>query len=186
MRRLRWIVVLVVAVLAAAVIAALVLVRPGLEDARDRVDGRWTPLRPSLIARYDALDGVATALRDAGAGDRSVTTDLDTSLDRWGTYALRGPEHTDPGAEVVIANELEELARRVRGNLIASEKLKNDPALAGAVTAFDQAVVPQPSVRAYNQAVRAYEEDRSGFFEHLVANTLGYDSRPVLVVGTGA
>lgn len=186
MRRFRWIVVLVVAVLAAVVIAGFVLVRPGLEDGRELVDDRWTPLRPALIERYAALDGVATALRDAGAGDRSVTTDLDTALDRWGTFAVRGPKHTDPGAEVVIANELEELARRVRGNLIASEKLKNAPALAAAVTAFDQAVVPQAAVRAYNQAVRAYEEDRSGFLEHLVADTLGYGSRPVLVVGTGA
>ena len=60
MRRLRWIVVLVVAVLAAAVIAALLLVRPDLDDGRSRVDARWTPLRPALIARYDVLDGVAT------------------------------------------------------------------------------------------------------------------------------
>jgi hypothetical protein len=186
MRRFRWFILLVVALLVAAVAAAILFVRPGLEDGRDRVDARWTPLRPSLIARYGALDGIATALRDAGAGDRAVTTDLDTALDRWNRFALRGPQHTDPATEARLANELEDLARRFRANLIASERLKADPALAAAVAAYDQAVVPTRAVRAYNRAVRAYEDDRSGFVERITADTLGYDSRPVLVVGTGS
>jgi hypothetical protein len=186
MRRLRWIVVLVVAVLAAAVIAALLLVRPDLDDGRSRVDARWSPLRPALITRYDALDGVATALRDAGAADRAVTTDLDTALDRWSRFALRGPKHTDPGAEVVIANDLESLARRMRANVVASARLQGNEPLRTALTAFDQAVVPEPAVNAYNRAVRSYEDTRSGFFDRIVADTLGYDSRPVLVVGTKA
>lgn len=186
MRRLGWIIVLVVAVLVAAAAAAVVLVRPNLEDGRDEADARWTPLRPALIARYKALSGVATALHDAGAADRSVTRDLDATLTRWSRFALLGPKHTDPAAEVALANELEEQARRLRANMFASEKLKGNEALAAAVAAFDQATVPQPQVRAYNRAVRAYESDRSGFFEGLVADALGYESRPVLVVGTGA
>ena len=68
-------------------------------------------------------------------------------------------------------------------NYIASEKLKSNDALRAAIDAFDQAVVPPPTVRAYNRAVRTYQDDRSGFFERLVAGALGYDSRPVLVVG---
>jgi hypothetical protein len=183
MRRFRWIAVLVVAVLVALVVAAVVLVRPGLEDDRDRVDTRWTPLRPTLITRYAKLDSVATALRDAGAGDRAVTADLDTAFARWKRYALLGPKHTDAAAEATLANELEGLARRVRANYIASEKLKSSDTLRAAIDAFDQAVVPPPAVRAYNRAVRAYEDDRSGFFERLVAGAVGYDSRPVLVVG---
>jgi hypothetical protein len=186
MRRLRWIVVLVVAVLAAVVLAAFFLVRPGLDDGRAEVDARWTPLRPALIARYDALGGVAEALRGAGAGDRAVTTDLDSALARWDRFALRGPKHTDPGSETTIANELEGLAERVRRNVLASAKLQADVPLGDALAAFDQAVVPQPAIAAYNKAVRAYEDDRSGFFDRIVADALGYDSRPVLVVGTGA
>ena len=186
MRRFRWIVLLVVALLFAAIVAALLLVRPGLEDGRDRVDARWTPLRPPLIARYDALGGVASSLADAGAGDRAFTTDLQRELGRWRRFALRGPQHTDAATEVSLANGLEELARRVRANMIASEKLRTNEALKSAVEAYDQAIVPEPAVQAYNRAVRAYEGDRSGFFEHLVAGALGYDSRAVLVTGTGA
>jgi hypothetical protein len=186
MRRLGWIVVLLVALVVAAAVAAVVLVRPGLEDGRDQVDARWAPLRPALITRYQALSGVAGALHDAGAADRSVTKDLDGALRRWNRYALLGPKHTDPAAEVQLANELEQLARRLRANLFASPKLKGNEALATAVTAFDQATVAQPRARAYNRAVRSYEADRSGFPESLVAEALGYDSRSVLVVGTDA
>ena len=66
MRRFRWIAVLVIAVLVALVVAAVVLVRPGLEDDRDRVDARWTPLRPTLITRYAKLGSVATAAARRG------------------------------------------------------------------------------------------------------------------------
>ena len=183
MRRFRWIAFLVIAVLVALVVAAVVLVRPGLEDDRDRVDTRWTPLRPTLVTRYAKLESVATALRDAGAGDRAVTADLSTALDRWNRYALLGPKHTNAALEATLANDLEGLARRVRANYIASEKLKSNAALRAAIDAFDQAVVPPPAVRAYNRAVRTYEDDRSGFFERIVAGALGYDSRPVLIVG---
>ena len=75
MRRFRWILLLVVALLVAAVAAAFFLVRPGLDDSRDLVDARWTPLRPSLITRYQALGGVETALQ-AVAADRAITKDL--------------------------------------------------------------------------------------------------------------
>ena len=112
-----------------------------------------------------------------------VTADLDTALDRWKRYALLGPKHTDAATEATLANVLEGLARRVRANYIASEKLKSNDALRAAIDAFDQAIVPPPTVRAYNRAVRTYQDDRSGFFERLVAGALGYDSRPVLVVG---
>ena len=186
MRRLRWVVVLVAVLLVVAVVAALLLVRPGLEDGRDRVDQRWTPLRPALSARYDALDGVATALADAGAGERTVTKDLDDTLARWQQYAVRGPKHTDPATEVTIANSLEGLARRVLANLIASEKLRTNEPLQAAVQTYDQAIVPEPAVRAYNRAVRGYEDDRSGVLERLVAGALGYESRAVLVAGAGA
>lgn len=190
MRRLRWIVLvvalLVAATIAAPTIAALLLVRPDLEDGRDRVDAEWAPLRPALIARYEALDGVVAALREAGAGERSVTTDLAGALDRWRAFALRGPRHTDPAAEVELANRLEELARRMRANLIGSERLKANDELAATVATYDQAVVPQPSVRSYNRAVRSYEDERSGFPARLLADVLGYESRPLVVIGMGA
>ncbi len=184
MRRLRWILLLVVALVVAAVAAAFFLVRPGLEDSRDRVDARWTPLRPSLIARYDALEGVATALEASAAADRAFTSDLRAELERWDEYAVRGPQHTDPGAEVSAVNALEAQARRVKANIAASARLNQDPAIQAASTAFDQAIVDPAAVRAYNRAARAYDDERSGFFQRMVAGALGYESRPVLIVGT--
>jgi len=184
MRRLRWILLAVIALAVVVVVAALVLVRPGLDDSRDRVDARWTPLRPVLIARYEALGGVAAALvASPVGGDRAVTKDLEAELERWNRYALRGPRHTDAGQEAAAANELEALARRVRANIQASDRLKNDAALLEALAAFDQAVVTPEPVEAYNRAVQSYEDERSGFFDSLVADVLGYDSRPVLVLG---
>jgi hypothetical protein len=183
MRRVRWILLLVVALVVAVVAAAFFLVRPGLDDSRDRVDARWTPLRPSLIARYQALGGVETALQ-AVAADRAITKDLGEGLERWDRLALNGPRHTDAGAEAVAANDLEALARRARANLVGSARLANDPGLRDALAAFDAAVVPPDTVDAYNRAVRSYEDERSGFFEGIVAGLLGYDSRPVLVLGT--
>jgi hypothetical protein len=183
MRRFRWILLLVVALLVAAVAAAFFFVRPGLDDSRDRVDARWTPLRPSLITRYQALGGVESALQ-AVAADRAITKDLQTGLDRWDELALNGPRHTDPAAEALAANDLEALARRARANLVGSARLANDQALQDALAAFDQAVVAPPTVEAYNRAASAYEDERSGFFEGIVAGVLGYDSRPVLILGT--
>ena len=49
---------------------------------------------------------------------------------------------------------------------------------------YDQAVVPPPTVTAYNRAAGVYEDERSGFFEGIVVGVLGYDSRPVLILGT--
>jgi hypothetical protein len=183
MRRLRWILLLVVVLVAAAVAAGAFLVRPGLDDARNRVDARWTPLRPALIARYEALEGVAGAL-DAVAPDRAVTADLGAELERWNRLALNGPRHTDPGAEATTANDLEALARRVRANIAGSAKLASDPTLQVSMAAFDQAVVAPDQVDAYNRAVRAYEDERSGFLEGIVAGILDYESRPILVLGS--
>jgi len=183
-RRVRWLVIGAAALAIAGAVAAVVLIEPDLSDARDRVDHRWTPLREPLDARYQALGGVATALHDAGEGDRAVTTDLDSVLARWSKLALRGPTHTDPAREAATANELEALARRVRANIAGSDRLTANTALGAAMGAFDQAVPPAPrAIEAYNRAVRQYEHERSGTINRLVAAALGYDARTLLVVG---
>jgi hypothetical protein len=45
-------------------------------------------------------------------------------------------------------------------------------------------VVTPATVTAYNRAARGYEDERSGFFERIIADLLGYESRPVLILGT--
>ncbi len=184
MRRLKWIVLALVVLLVAAVAAAALLVRPDLVDTQAAADAHWTPLRAPLAARYTALSGVADALVAAGEGDRAVTKELQAELQRWDAFALRGPKHTDPAAETASADQLEALARRARANVFASARLAADPGLVAAFAAFDQAVVPPAAVKAYNRAVRAYQDAREGAINALVAKALGYDARPELLVGT--
>ncbi|MCJ7672392.1 MAG: hypothetical protein MUP67_10185 [Acidimicrobiia bacterium] len=184
MRRLRWILLLLVLLVIGGVVAAALLVRPDLVDTRARVDATWAPLRAPLATRYEALGGVATALTDGGAGERAVTKELVAELARWQAFALRGPKHTDPGAEATSANKLEALARRARANVTASARLSANPAIPAAFTVFDQAVVPPQIVKAYNRAVRAYEHAREGILKAPVADALDYQPRPVLVLGT--
>ncbi len=170
-------------VVAAAAGAAYLTVQPGLADGRDRVDDAWGPLRAPLAVRYEALGALTQALVDAGASDRSVTEDLTVALQRWSRFALRGPTHTDPGAEATIANDLEALGRRTRANIAASARLNTNPGVVAALGAFDLAVIPPPLVDAYNRAVRTYQDARGGTIDSLVAKALAFDARPVLQIG---
>src|SRR5438067_2422450 len=102
-RRVRRIVLVVVALVIAGAVAAVLLVRPHLQSARDDVDAHWTPLRAPLATRYTALGGVVQALHAAGATDRAVTKDLDAALARWSKLALHGAAHTDAGVEATTA-----------------------------------------------------------------------------------
>jgi hypothetical protein len=183
-RRVRWLVIVaVVAVL--AVIAAGALISPKIGDARDQVDARWTPLRSSLKPRYEALRALASVMHDAGAGERAVTQDLDTVLGRWFNLSLKGPTHSDAGREAETANELEALARRLEANIDGSDRLSLNETVKAAVLAFHEAF-PEDLIadeKSYNRAVRAYERERSGAIKRLVAAVLGYDSRPLLVIG---
>jgi hypothetical protein len=184
MRRLRWILLALVLLVVGGVAAAALLVRPDLVDTRARVDATWAPLRAPLAVRYEALGGVATALTDGGAAERAVTKELVAELERWQAFALRGPKHTDPGAEAAAANRLEALARRAGANVLASARLSANPAIPAAFAVFNQAVVPPEMVKAYNRAVRAYEQAREGILRAPVAQALDYQARPVLVLGT--
>lgn len=184
MRRLRWIIPLSLLLVAAAVAAAYLTVQPDLADRRDRVDAEWSPLRSPLAARYAALGALTQSLVDAGAADRAVVESLTATLASWDRLALRGPKHTNPGAEARIANDLEALGRRVRANIAASARLNTNPAVTAALGAFDVAVVPPPLVQAYNRAVREYQDARNGTIDSLVASALAFDARPILQIGT--
>jgi len=184
MRRLRWIIPLLLVVVVASAAAAYLLVQPDLSDSRDRVDAEWTPLRAPLAARYEALGVLTQSLVDAGAADRAVTEDLRSTLQRWDRFVLRGPTHTDPGTEATIANDLEALGRRVRANIAASARLSTNQAITEALGAFDLAVVPPPLVEAYNAAVRDYQKARGGTIDAVVADVLAFDPRPILQIGT--
>ena len=180
-RRVGLLVLVVVLLLAGVVVALMVSARSPLQDGRDAVDGRWVPLRAPLAARYEALGQVAAGLDAAGAGDRTYAVDLKDRLDDWDRLAKSASPNAD--AEAVLANQLEGLATRVRTNIGGSGRLSRDQNLAGAFTAYDAALVPPPAVSAYNRAVRRYERTRDETLKRLPAQLLGFDERPILVIG---
>ena len=177
-RRLRWLVLALVLLVVAGIVVAVVTVQPKLSAARDRVDGAWTPLRPALVTRYQALGGVEAALDAGGAQTRAVTVDLHSTLAAW--QRLAGVN--DAGDQAPLADDLEGLALRVKANVAASARLSSDPAVLMALAAFDRAVVSPPAVAAYNQAVRAYQQERTGAVHHLVAGVFGFSARPELAI----
>jgi hypothetical protein len=184
LRRLKWIVLLVVVVVGAGAVIAVLTTRPGLDDARTKVDRRWLTLRPSLVARYAALTPVEQALVAAGGPDRAVTQDLRAELARWKDLAGRSKSDADPGAEADAANALEALARRTKANMV-NGKLNGNQVLTAALQAFDTKVPEPPdAVGAYNQAVRSYQHERGGTVHSTVASLLGYGERPQLVLGS--
>ncbi len=184
LRRLRWILVLLVVVVVAGAVIAVLTTKPGLSDARDKVDARWLVVRPSLVDRYTALAGVEQALVTAGGPDRVVTKDLRDELARWKSLAARPKADADPGAEARAADALEALARRARANM-ANGRLNGNAELIAAFQAYDTKT-PQPAsaVADYNRAVRAYQRERSGTVHSAVSSILGYDARPELLLGT--
>ena len=180
-RRTRWILLaLIVAILAGAV-ALVVVERPKLDDARNTVDARWKPLRApdQLVRRYQALEeGALSAFDAAGGSDRAVSKDLRAALDEW-HRALRDG---GAGRQATVANQLEAQASRLLANVAGSERLKLDPAVTSALSTFAN-LKPAPAlVTAYNDAVRAYEDERTGGLQQPVARVLGYAARPAFIL----
>lgn len=180
-RRVILVFLLVAALLVGGVVAVVVTTRPDLEDGRDTVDARWAALRAPLATRYDGLGQLTDALGAAGAGERTYTVALAHEIEAWD--ALAGRSDADPGAEAAAANRLEGLAARARVNVARSARLSRDPGVAAALAAFDSALVPTDQVGAYNRAVRRYQGTRTDALTQVSADLLGFDARPVLVVG---
>lgn len=175
---------LVIVLLVGGAVAVIFTARGPLQDSREAVDARWAPIRTPLTDRYDRLNEVADALTEAGAGERTYTVDLVQELDTW--RKLAESRAANAGAEATAANQLEGLAARVRANVAQSGRLKANPAISSALDAFALALVPPPSVNAYNRAVRKYEATRTESMKQLAASILGFDVRPTLVIGTGS
>jgi hypothetical protein len=178
-RRLVWLALAVVAVVVVLAVIAVVTTQPDLSDHRDQVDRAWTPLRPPLVARYQALGSVLQALDSAGAQGRTVTKDLAATLARWQRVA----RVDDPASQAPLANDLEALATRVQANVAASDRLNASTSIKPALQTFHNALVSPPAVAAYNRAVRAYQHARTGTIRGLVADVLSFDARPQLVLG---
>jgi hypothetical protein len=80
------------------------------------------------------------------------------------------------------ADALEAQAARLRANVNGSDRLKSDPAVNDALTAFAGTKPPDALIAAYNTAVRQYQQQRTGTGQRPVARVFGYDARPILVL----
>jgi hypothetical protein len=178
-RRLLWLALAVVAVVVVLAVVAALTTQPDLSDHRDQVDRAWAPLRAPLVMRYQALGAVLVALDGAGAQGRTVTKDLTAALTRWQRVA----RVDDPATQAPLANDLEALAARAQANVAASDRLNANATVSAALQAFHKTLVNPPAVAAYNRAVRSYQHARTGTIRRLVADALGFDARPQLVLG---
>ena len=180
-RLVRRVLLLVVALVLLAGAAALVTSgRDHLDSARADTDATWLPLRPPLNARYAAAGALATALRDAGAGDRDVVVEMTESLARW--TELSAAASPDVEAEVAEANHLEGLIARAATLVASSARLSATPPVGGTLAAVAAATVPAPAIKAYNNAARRYEDERTAVWRRPVAAIFGYDPRPFFML----
>jgi hypothetical protein len=182
-RRTRWILLALIVVIMGGAIALVVVERPKLDDARSVVDRHWKPLRApdQLVLRYQKLEGALSAFDAAGGNDRGVSKDLHDALAAWKQTLKRG----DAGSQANAANAVEAQATRLIANVLGSERLKADKASTDALTTFATTKPNAALVTAYNRAVRAYESERTGTLAQPVARVLGFDARPILVLGAG-
>jgi hypothetical protein len=179
-RRVRRLAVVVLLLLIAGAVALVLTTRPGLEDKRDDVERAWTPLRAPLGGRYERLAAVNAEMRAAGAGDRSVTRALGTTLAHWDRLRRANDGDADADAEAETADRLEGLAARVRAIALSSDRLRAVDPLNQSLAAFQGAAPPLPAVKSYNDAAQEYENARNGVLRRPVAKLFGYDSRPQL------
>ncbi len=180
-RRTRWILLALIVVVLGGAVALVLTQRPKLDDAQSAVDTEWKPLMApdQLVLRYQKLQGALSAFDAAGGSDRSVSKDLHAALDAWDRTRRDG----DAGTQAETANVVEAQATRLIANALGSERLKADPAVTQSLAQFTATRPDAALVAAYNRAVRAYEEDRTATLAQPVARVLGYDARPLLVLG---
>jgi hypothetical protein len=183
-RRTRWILLALIVVLVGGAATLVLTQQPKLDDARNKVDAAWTPLRApgELPLRYQTLVGALSAFDAAGGKDRAVSKDLHAALDQWDTSLRDG----DAGSQATAANAVEAQGTRLVANALGSERLKADPAVTDSLAKFASTKPKQELVDGYNHAVREYEDRRTDALAQPVARVLGYGARPVLALGAGA
>jgi hypothetical protein len=183
-RRVRRLAVVVIVLFVIGAIAVVLTTRPKLEDRRGDVDRAWTPLRGPLGERYARLGEANAQLAAAGGGERDVARALSLRLGRWGDLRRAGDGDADADAEAQTADQLEGLATRLQAVVASSDRLRASDPLNQAIAAYQGTVPPPPAVKAYNRAVRDYEDERNGLLHSPVASLFGYDSRQQLLLSS--
>ena len=183
-RRTRWILLVLIVALVGGAIALVVIERPKLDDARSAVDTRWKPLRApdQLVARYQALAGALGACR---CRRRCRSGRVEGPARRAHCVAAR-LRNGGAAAQVEAANAVEAQGTRLVANALGSPRIRGITDVTSALTTFATTRPNETLVRGYNTAVHRYEDERTGTLQQPVARVLGYDSRPVLELGSGS
>lgn len=175
--RARTAVVVVVVGVVAVALAAVLSVRPALDDARSTVDRSWESLRPVLDERYGRLAAFRDAVRAVRA-DHDLLDEVDAALAGW-ERATRGQPDPETGAPA--ASRAESVGTRLAVAVAASPRLVQDPGVAEGLRGFVTHDVSVP-LQAYNEAVRRYDSARARFPGAFFAGLLGYDPLPTVEV----
>jgi len=170
-------VLLPVLILAAVVGAgsSVLSARPDLQKAKRNVDTSWSSLSVQLDHRYVLLKAVDDKLRPIPGPIRTLVGDVDGTLARWRDVRT----HTGVAAQVVAANDVEGLARRLVATAAASPRLRSNAAVLSALAAF-LADPSRTAALAFNEKVASYEHERRGPVRAVVASVLGDGAIPVL------
>jgi hypothetical protein len=128
------------------------------------------------------LAGALGAFDAAGGAGRGVSKDLHAALTAW-QHALR---NGSASAQVEAANAVEAQGTRLVANALGSPRIRGITDVTSALTTFATTRPNETLVRGYNTAVDRYEDERTGTLQQPVARVLGYDSRPVLELGSGS
>jgi hypothetical protein len=163
--------------LVAAIVAGVVVVvtsRTDLRRARRQVDTTWVPLRKELDARYHALAATTDAVRSIPGPLHQLVGQVTAAYGDWQNLEQHGAGVT---SEVVAANDLESLGRRLVVAARAAPRLVgNTPAL-GVIGVYATRAQPRSAV-AFDAAVERFERERNRPARSVAARILGYKAIP--------
>jgi hypothetical protein len=177
MHLLRLVRIFIPLLLLAAIVAGGVVVatsRSDLQRSRKQVDSTWTPLRNDLDARYVALAAATDAVRPIPGPLHQLVSQVATAYADWQRLERQG---AGVSSEVVAANDLESLGRRLVIAARAAPRLVGNTAALGVVSVF-AALRPPKSAVAFDAAVGRFERERNRPARSIAARILGYKSIP--------
>ncbi len=161
----------------AAIVAGSVLVltaRSDLQRSRQRVDGAWAPLRTLLDRRYLTLLSANDRLQSVPGPLHQLVEQVSAAYGTWHSLERHNGSVT---AEVVAANDLESLGRRLVLAARATPRLAGDTAALAPTNAL-AALTPPTAAEHFDAAVDSFEQARSRPARSLAARILGYGSIP--------
>jgi hypothetical protein len=163
--------------LLAAIVAGVVVVvtsRSDLQRSRKQVEDSWTPLRNELDPRYRALAAANEAVRPVPGPLHQLVGQVTNAYGDWQSLEQHG---AGVSSEVVAANDLEALGRRLVLAARAAPRLVGNAAALGVVSVFAALTKPKTAA-AFDAAVDQFERERNRPARSIAARILGYKSIP--------